>query len=172
MQDSPTIAPRVCDDITRLTATRGTKVRTSVYNPERFAGSPLCEAVSLGVEGATLVPELHLSPAEARTIAQRLLRAANQAEMHAARREMLDWIREQVAEPGFDPHAATFLHPDVVYVLPGEAAATHAERPWARRVVIERRPLPVGDATELTLPPVLTAACSAACTCPDTADAP
>lgn len=161
-------AARVCEDTTRVTAAR---IRTSVYNPERFAGSPLCESVAMGIEGSTLVPELHLTPAQARTLAQRLLRAANQAEMHVARREMLDWIREQVAAPGFDPAAATFLHPDVLYVLPGQAAVAHADRPWSRCVVIERQPLPVGEATELSLPPALTAACQAAATPPATAHA-
>ena len=78
----------------------------------------------------------NLTPDEARVLAGHLLQVADLAQENRERRESLDDINEQLRDPDFDSSLCTFVHPDVVYVEPGELCAGVAEHPG--KVVIAR----------------------------------
>ena len=70
-----------------------------------------------------------LTPAEARMLASHLLQVADQADESKARRGSLEEIEEQLRDPDFDNDLVTFVHPDVVYVEPGQLSAASLLHP-------------------------------------------
>jgi hypothetical protein len=60
-----------------------------------------------------------------------------QWEADRARRESLEDIEEQLRDPDFDANLVTFVHPDVIYVEPGQLSAAALEHPG--KLIIARQ---------------------------------
>ena len=118
------------------------RLEIQTYTYAYAAGMAAClrESVTLSMDFRGGYISTDLTPDEARALAGHLLQVADLAQEHRERRESLDDITEQLRDPDFDSSLCTFVHPDVVYVEPGELCAGVAEHPG--KLVIARPAAP------------------------------
>ena len=123
---------------------RDSRLEIQTYTYAYDAGMAVCmrESVALSFDFRGGYIGTNLTPDEARVLASHLLQVADLAQEHRERRESLDDIEEQLRDPDFDSSLCTFVHPDVMYVEPGELCAGVAEHPG--KLVIARPAAP-GD---------------------------
>lgn len=115
----------------------GLEISAYTYSYDtQLASHSMRESVYMDVEVGPARVYACMTPAEARTLAQHLLRVAEVADEHRQRRESLDEIEEQLSDPDFDPRVVHICHPDVVYADAGEMEAVAARNPG--KVVISR----------------------------------
>ena len=100
---------------------------TYAYQPDTSAALRESVTLSLQFHGGYISTEL--APAEARVLAGQLLQVADLAQEHRERRETMEDIEAQLRDPDFDSSLCTFVHPDVVYVEPGQLLEGTAQHP-------------------------------------------
>ena len=118
------------------------EIQTFTYacEPDTLAAMRESVTVSLHFRGGYISTDL--TPDEARMLANQLLQVADLAHEHRERRESLDDIEAQLRDPDFDSSLCTFVHPDVVYVEPGELLDATARHPG--KLLIARPGEPCG----------------------------
>lgn len=105
------------------------EIQTYVYACEPNIFASMRESVTLSLDFCGGYISTVLTPDEARMLANQLMQVADQAQEHRERREALDDIAAQLRDPDFDTTLCTFVHPDVVYVEPGQLLDGVAEHP-------------------------------------------
>lgn len=111
---------------------------TYTYDPDTPAAMRELVMLSMDFCGGYISTEL--TPYEARVLAGQLMQVADLAHAHRERREAMDDIEAQLRDPDFDSSLCTFVHPDVVYVEPGQVGEAAALHPG--KLVIARLPQP------------------------------
>ena len=112
------------------------EIQTYTYADEPAMAVSMRESVTLSMDFRGGYISTELTPDEARVLANQLMQVADLAHEHRERREALDDIEAQLRDPDFDSSLCTFVHPDVVYVEPGQLLDGVAEHPG--KLVIAR----------------------------------
>ena len=105
------------------------EIQTYTYAYEPAMAVSMRESVTLSMDFRGGYISTELTPDEARVLANQLMQVADQAHEHRERRESLQDIEAQLRDPDFDSALCTFVHPDVVYVEPGELLDATARHP-------------------------------------------
>ena len=105
------------------------EIQTYTYAYEPAMAVSMRESVTLSMDFRGGYISTELTPDEARVLANQLMQVADQAHEHRERRESLQGIEAQLRDPDFDSALCTFVHPDVVYVEPGELLDATARHP-------------------------------------------
>ena len=118
------------------------EIQTYTYADEPAMAVSMRESVTLSMDFRGGYISTELTPDEARVLANQLMQVADVAHEHRERREALDDINEQLRDPDFDSALCTFVHPDVVYVEPGQLLDATARHPG--KLLITRPGEPCG----------------------------
>ena len=110
------------------TGSHSIEVEVYTYDPEGAVGN-MAESVYLGANFGVGFFNLDLTVDEARVLANQLMQVADQAVEHRARREHLEEIEEQLRDPDVDASLVTHVHPDVMYVEPGQLSVAALAHP-------------------------------------------
>lgn len=118
------------------------EIQTFVYACEPATLAAMRESVTLSMNFRGGYIGTELTPDEARVLANQLMQVADQAHEHRERRESLEDIEAQLRDSDFDSSLCTFVHPDVVYVAPGELLDATEQHPG--KLLIARPVEPCG----------------------------